>query len=90
MTITPRELLDTSIAQLRTLAAFLGDQLGESGDDSEVSAGTLEVCACKEVLVSLGALIPKLQATRNVISGESKFALYDDVSNRSGDWTTAL
>ena len=89
MTITPRELLDTSIAQLRTLAAFLGDQLGESGDDSDESAGTLEVSACKEVLVSLGALIPKLQAARNVISGESRCALYDDASSRSGDRTTA-
>jgi hypothetical protein len=65
MTITPGELLDTSIAQLHTLAAFLGDQLGEPGGRGEARFASLEVCACKEVLVSLSVLIPRLQAARN-------------------------
>jgi hypothetical protein len=51
--ITRRELLDTSIAQLQTLAAFLGEQLSESADGSAV----LETRACKEILRALSALI---------------------------------
>ena len=67
MMITTRELLDTSVAQLRTLAAFVGDHLGECGDRSE--SGSLEVRACKEMLLSLRVLILKLQAARHVIPG---------------------
>jgi hypothetical protein len=68
MIATPRELLDTSIAQLQMLAAFLGDQLGESTEESE-SFASAEIRACHEILVSLGALILKVQATRRVRSG---------------------
>ncbi len=67
MITTPRELLDTSIAQLQMLAAFLGDQLGERADGSE-SSDTPEIRACQEILVSLGALILKLQTERRVYS----------------------
>ena len=59
LTITARELLDTSRAHLQTLAAFLAEQLEES------VAGTddaLEVRACREVLRSLTELIPKIDA----------------------------
>ena len=59
MTITARELLNTSSAHLRTLAAFLAEQLDESVAGSDV---TLEVRACREVLRSLRALIPKIDA----------------------------
>jgi hypothetical protein len=59
MTITTRELLDTSSANLRTLAAFLAEQLDESVAGSEV---TVELHACREVLRSLRALIPKIEA----------------------------
>ena len=59
MTITARELLDTSSAHLRTLAAFLTEQLDESVAGSD---DTLEVRACREVLQSLTALIPKIDA----------------------------
>lgn len=59
MTITARELLDTSSAHLRMLAAFLAAQLDESGAGSD---DTLEVRACREVLRSLTALIPKIDA----------------------------
>ena len=69
MTITPGELLDTSIAQLHTLAAFLGDQLDESGSTGKAQSTSLEVCACKEALVALGVLIPRLQAARTGTSG---------------------
>jgi hypothetical protein len=51
MTITPIELLDTSIAQLQTLVAFLDDQL----DGTEFA--TAETYACKEIARSLCSLI---------------------------------
>ena len=64
MTATPRDLLDTSIAQLRTLTAFLGDQLSTNAHQSE-SPATPDIRACEEILVSLGALIQKVQAARD-------------------------
>jgi hypothetical protein len=63
MIVTPRELLETSIAQLQTLTAFLGDHLAESTDQLEPTA---EIRACEEILVSLGALILKVQTARRV------------------------
>jgi hypothetical protein len=63
MTTTPRELLDTSIAQLQVLSAFLGEQLAGYADESQSSI-TPETSACQEILVSLGALILKVQAAR--------------------------
>jgi hypothetical protein len=62
MLTTPRELLDTSIAQLQMLRAFLGDQLGGRAHESKPSA-TPEILACQEILVSLGALIVKVRAS---------------------------
>jgi len=68
--ITPRELLDTSIAQLRTLAAFLDEQLDESAGGDTTQSSTLEVCACKDMLVSLTVL---LQGAASVAKlGESR------------------
>ena len=67
MIITPRELLDTSIAQLQVLAAFVGDQLGERSEESGFSTPP-EVRACQEILVSLGALILRLQTVRGLTS----------------------
>jgi hypothetical protein len=64
MTITPRELLDTSIAQLQTLVAFLSDQLGEAEGWPQLRSDALEVRACRQVLLSLSVLIPKVQAAR--------------------------
>jgi hypothetical protein len=66
MTITPNELLDTSIAQLRTLAAFLREQLG-NGADRKPSAAA-QVRACRELLSSLSALILRLQAARETLA----------------------
>ena len=51
MTITPPELLDTSIAQLQTLVAFLDDQL------SCTESAALETRACKEISQALCLLI---------------------------------
>jgi hypothetical protein len=65
MNATPRELLDTSIAQLETLTAFLGEHLRECADPTESSV-TPEMLACREIFVSLGALILKVQATHRV------------------------
>jgi hypothetical protein len=66
MTITPGELLQTSIAQLRTLIAFLSEQLHESGGGDSAQSSALEVRACKDMLVSLTVL---LQASPSPVSG---------------------
>jgi hypothetical protein len=66
MSTTPRELLDTSIAQLETLRAFLGEQLVTSTEGSESDA-TSDAIACQEILISLGALILRIQ---NRVSSE--------------------
>ena len=78
MSLTPSVLLDTSIAQLRTLAAFLAEEMGEyrlaqgSGHPSE--AASLEARACKEILLTISVLIPKLQAARYVVIKEDEGA----------------
>ncbi|HSY04773.1 MAG TPA: hypothetical protein VK803_02435 [Steroidobacteraceae bacterium] len=70
MMITAGELLDTSIAQLRALIAFLGDQLGDS---SRPERATSEARACNEILLSLSVLIVKLQAARHLTpEGQSR------------------
>jgi hypothetical protein len=66
MTLTPDVLLDTSIAQLRTLAAFLAEEMGEFRDKAEPA--NLEARACKEILLTISVLIPKLQAARYVVA----------------------
>jgi hypothetical protein len=66
MTITPDELLETSIAQLRTLVAFLGEQLDGSADGDTAQSSTLEVRACKDMLDSLTVL---LQGNPGLVSG---------------------
>ncbi len=69
MTITPRVLLDTSIAQLQTLAAFLAEEMGEYRQRAVVA--TPEALACKEILLTISVLIPKLQAARYVVGDEA-------------------
>jgi hypothetical protein len=59
MLITPQEVLDTSVAQLETLAAFLCEQLDESIDDPE--RVTKEGRACREILGSLRVLILRIR-----------------------------
>ena len=64
--MTPQEVLDTSVAQLETLAAFIHEQLGEGSDGS--GRVTTETRACNEILRSLGALILKVR-TRGGLAG---------------------
>jgi hypothetical protein len=59
MTITPIELLDTSLGQLQMLVAFLDDQL------SSTESAALETRACKEIARSLCLLIRTHQPPRN-------------------------
>ena len=59
MLITPQEVLDTSVAQLETLAAFLCEQLDESIDAS--GRVTKETRACQEILGSLRVLILRIR-----------------------------
>ena len=56
MVITPVELLDTSVAQLQTLLAFLDEQLDGTGFP------TPETCACQEIARSLCVLIRRCQS----------------------------
>jgi hypothetical protein len=66
---TPHTLLDISIAQLQTLAAFLAEEMGIARERE--NAASPETRACKEILLTLSVLIPKLQAARYVIPRES-------------------
>jgi len=65
MNTTPRLLLDTSIAQLQTLASFLAEEMGEFRQKTVIA--TPEARACKEILMTISVLIPKLQAARYVV-----------------------
>jgi len=69
MNTTPRLLLDTSIAQLQTLASFLAEEMGEFRQKSVIA--TPEARACKEILMTISVLIPKLQAARYVVIDEN-------------------
>jgi hypothetical protein len=62
-------LLDTSIAQLQTLASFLAEEMGEFRQKAVVA--TPEARACKEILMTISMLIPKLQAARYVVADET-------------------
>jgi len=61
----PQILIDASIVQLQRLSAYLVETLAELRADSR--AATLEARACKEILLSITVLIPKLQAARSVV-----------------------
>ncbi|MBV8741791.1 MAG: hypothetical protein JOZ12_08380 [Sinobacteraceae bacterium] len=67
MATAPHVLLDTSIAQLQILAAFLSEEMRES--PAEVS-GAAQTRACKEILLTLRVLIPKLQAARYIVAAD--------------------
>jgi hypothetical protein len=66
MTAAPRVLLDTSIANLRTLAAFFAGELVNCGQSHRVPSP--EARACQEALLTIAVLIPKLQAARYVVA----------------------
>ncbi len=67
MTTSPHVLLDTSIAQLQTLAAFLTEEMRESAGELP---GAHQTRACKEILLTIHVLIPKLQAARYVVAAD--------------------
>ncbi len=69
MTTSPRLLLDTSIAQLQTLSSFLAEEMGEYRQRSVVASP--EARACKEILLTISVLIPKLQAARYVVADDN-------------------
>jgi hypothetical protein len=64
--MTAQEVLETSVAQLETLAAFLHEQLGEGSDGP--GRVTTETRACNEILGSLRALILRVR-TREGLAG---------------------
>jgi hypothetical protein len=67
MTPTPHTLLDISIAQLQTLASFLAEEMGSACERENSAVSPEERRACKEILLTLSVLIPKLRAARYVI-----------------------
>jgi len=67
MMISPAELLDTSVAQLQTLTAFLGDQLRERTDRPD--SPHRKLAHAKRSCVSLSVLILKLEAARHMAPG---------------------
>jgi hypothetical protein len=62
MMISTRDLLDTSVGQLRTLTAFLDEQLHQRDGGSE--RATSATNACNEILHSLKGLIVRVQGIR--------------------------
>ena len=66
MAVEPKSLLDVSIANLRALAAFFADEIGQCAESSQPPSP--EARACKETLLTISVLIPKLQAARFLIA----------------------
>jgi hypothetical protein len=64
----PALLLDLSIAQLKNLAVFFADEIGRNAQPTAPDPSSLEVRACREALLSISVLIPKLQAARYVVA----------------------
>ena len=62
--LAPTILLETSIAQLTTLASFLAEQMGTAAEQEERA---VEARACKELLLSISVLLPKLHAAKYVL-----------------------
>jgi len=67
VTLTPQTLLEISIAQLKTLEAFLAEEMVGARDRDD----TPEARACREILTCIGVLVPKLQAARYVMPREA-------------------
>jgi hypothetical protein len=55
--ISPQELLDTSLAQLQTLTAFLHDHL--PADHQRAGSAGVEVRVCEDIMRSLDELIAR-------------------------------
>lgn len=62
MALAP-SIFDNSIADLRALASALAEQMSSAAH----SAAADEARACKELLLSVSVLLPKLQAARYML-----------------------
>ena len=62
MMTSTQDLLDTSVGQLRTLTAFLDEQLGQRASRSDHPTSATN--ACNELLQSLRELIRRVQSIR--------------------------
>lgn len=62
-------LIDSSIVHLQRLSSSLAAELGELHSQSPTA--TVEARACKEILLSIAVLLPKLRAARYVV-GDSE------------------
>jgi hypothetical protein len=61
----PQIVIDQSIKQLQTLSAILAAQIqGSHSTDTQLP---IEKRICKEVLLTVGVLLPKLQEARRVV-----------------------
>jgi hypothetical protein len=86
MMATPHALLERSIGELEILAASLAEEMGSACDGRR--AATAEARVCKELLLSISVLLPKLQAARYVLpeSRMDREAAGDpDASGRAGE-----
>lgn len=63
-------LIESSIAQLQQLSRFLADELSELGERSPEAV--VEARACREILLSITVLLPKLQAARYVVGEDGE------------------
>lgn len=68
MTAEPRLLLDASITYLQRLAHVFAEQIGNANESDEGPIPDTRVC--KELLLSISVLLPKLQAARYFIGEE--------------------
>ena len=71
--IEPQDLLDTSIAQIQTLTAFLREQLVERGGEPESETAVSR--ACNEILADLTVLMLRIRRRREAEAGPFVFRL---------------
>ena len=65
MATRPQIVIDQSIKQLQSLSAILAEQIRES--HSMETPSPIEKRICKEVLLTVSVLLPKLQEARRVV-----------------------
>ena len=65
----PTRILDSSISQLRTLASVLVEEMGSAAPSAH--GASPEARACREILLTVSVLIPKLQAAKHLLPGAS-------------------
>jgi hypothetical protein len=65
----PTRILDSSISQLSILASALVEEMGSAAPSAQ--GASPEARACREILLTVSVLIPKLQAAKHLLPGES-------------------